>query len=372
MKLRIACLGGDGIGPEVVGAAIQVVAAAGDRFGHQCELVEAPMGLSAYQEFGTSLPQQTIDLCKSSDALLVGAEGVPAGEDNRPIDDRAILGLRRMFRLPFNIRPIKVLPPLADIGPVKASVKRKGADLIVVREIGGAAIYSGQRTLRSSVRGRRSVDTTRYTEQEVELVVRPSFELARSRRKRLHLVAYAGYFKAGDLFEIVTEEVHREFPEVELLRMNADNCTQSLVRDPSQFDVILFDDMFRAGMINDLGSAIVGSMGLLPSAELRPNLKRSGKSGGSLYGAFGLYQPIHGTASHRAGKDMADPLATVLSAALMFRYTFGLFAEANAIEEAVERVLAAGNRTYDIMEPGAAKVGCAEMGRLIAAEVSRN
>jgi 3-isopropylmalate dehydrogenase len=371
MNYRIACLGGDGIGPEVVTSTMQVVEAVCARFGHTCDMQQAPMGLAAYRELGTSLPPQTVALCKGSDAILLGAEGAPAGQDNRPISDRAILGLRKMFGLACNLRPVKVYRPLVNIGPVRPAVKQNGVDFIVIRETSGAAIYSGQRTLRSTSRGRRSIDTTRYTEQEVRRVVLPAFELARARRKRLHLVVYSGYFRAGDLFRIVSDEVHEEFPDVELLHMNADNCAQTVVRDPSQFDVILFDDLFRAGMINDLGSVVMGSMGLLPSAELRPRIARGGNNSESLSKVFGLYEPVHGTASHRAGKDVADPLGTVLSAALMFRYSFGLPHEADAIERAVETVLAAGQRTYDIMEPGMTLVGCHEMGRLVAAEVAR-
>ncbi|HEX2171349.1 MAG TPA: 3-isopropylmalate dehydrogenase [Dehalococcoidia bacterium] len=363
MEYRIAVLGGDGIGPEVVAAGVTVLKAVGRRFGHDFDFLYGDIGEVAADRYGEMLPRETLRLCERSHAILFGAQGGPAGQPARIGRGTGLLELRRRFDLFANLRPITVWEPLLGCSSLRPEIIR-GADYVIVRELTGGLIYGRPKGLYTTSRGRWAVNTLRYREREVERLLRVGFELATQRRQRLALVAQSNVLETSRLWEQVTRELAAEYADVEVEYLFPDNAAVQILRRPTTFDVIVIDNALMAGMLNDVGSVLMGSMGLPPSASLGPKFGADGRL--SLRGKIGLYEPVHGSAPHRAGLDMADPIATILSAALMCRYSFDLPEAAAAIEQGVQAVLRQGYRTYDIMEPRARRVGTQEMGDRIA------
>jgi len=368
MKFRIAVLPGDGIGPEVTAEAVKALDAVGAAFKHEFVYEYGLVGGIAMDEAGSPLPAETMRACRRADAVLLGAVGGPKWDDPkapaRPED--GLLALRKGLGLFANLRPVKVLPMLVDSTTIKPDVL-KGVDLVVVRELTGGLYFGRPKREWRTPRGRRAVDTMSYSEGEIERIIRVGFELARLRRRKLVSVDKANILSTSRLWRQVAVELAPEYPDVELRHMLVDNCAMQLVRTPSEFDVVVTENTF-GDILTDEASMLAGSMGMLPSASLGV---RGGAKTFSFSNAFGLYEPIHGSAPRRAGQDMANPAATILSAAMMLRYSLGLPVEADAIERAVLQVLEAGYRSYDIMQEGKTKVGTMRMGDLIAAGVRK-
>jgi 3-isopropylmalate dehydrogenase len=340
MRARIAVLGGDGIGPEVTAEAVRVLKGVGDRFGHEFEFTEALVGGAAIDASGSPLPPRTIDACRSSDAVLLGAVGGPQWSDPsaRVRPEQGLLELRRTLGLFANLRPVKAIPAMLDASPLKAEIVA-GTDIMVVRELTGG-IYFG----RKSRTAHEAEDVCSYTDAEVERVTRQAGRLAMGRRRRIVSVDKANVLETSRLWRSVVERVVRaEFPDVELEHMLVDAAAMHLLRRPASFDVLLTENMF-GDILTDEASMLVGSLGLLPSASLGE-------------GKVGLYEPIHGSAPDIAGRGIANPYGTVLSAAMLLRHSLDLDEEANAVETAVSDALAAGIRTADIAQPGVPPVG---------------
>jgi 3-isopropylmalate dehydrogenase len=348
--MRVAVLPGDGIGPEIIAQAMQVLR----RLGLGIETQQAPVGGAGYEASGDPLPPATLKLAKEADAILFGAVGDPRYDKleraKRP--EQAILGLRKELGLFANLRPAQVYPELAGASALKAEVVA-GLDLLIVRELTGDIYFGQPRGIRTVNDVREGFDTMRYSEPEVRRIARVGFEAARKRSKRLCSVDKSNVLETSQLWrEVVTQE-SKNFGDVELTHMYVDNCAMQLVRNPKQFDVIVTGNMF-GDILSDEASMLTGSIGMLPSAALDERGK-------------GLYEPIHGTAPDIAGKGVANPLATILSAALMLRYSLGQPQAAARIEQAVSKVLRAGLRTADIYTSGTRKVGTAEMGDAVVA-----
>ncbi len=362
MQFNLVVLPGDGVGAEVTNEAIKVLLAVGRRFDHNFNLCYGLVGGVAIDATGTALPQDTLEMCQSSDAVLLGAVGGPKWDDPkakvRPED--GLLTLRKELGLFANLRPVKVFPTLVDSTNLKPQVI-EGVDFIFVRELTGGLYFGRPKRQWRTSRGRRAVDTLAYSEQEIERIVRVGFELARTRRKKLVSVDKANVLESSRLWRQVATEVSADYPDVELEHMLVDACAMRLIQNPTYFDVLVICNMF-GDILTDEASMLAGSMGMLPSASLA-GVPREGVN------IFGLYEPIHGSAPRRAGLNMVNPMATILSAAMMLRYSFGLVKEAQAIEAAVEEILNEGYRTYDIMNEGKIKVGTKEMGDLIAEKV---
>ncbi len=359
MQFNLAVLPGDGVGPEVAGEAIKVLQAIGKRFGHNFSLHYSLVGGVAIDETGTALPEDTLKICRSCDAVLLGAVGGPKWDDPqakvRPED--GLLALRKGLGLFANLRPVKTLPMLVDSTNLKPEVIR-GVDLIFVRELTGGLYFARPKRRWQTSRGRRATDSMTYSEQEIERIVRVGFELARRRRKKLTSVDKANVLESSRLWRQVAVEVALGYHDVELDHMLVDACAMRLIQNPTYFDVVVTGNMF-GDILSDEASMLAGSMGMLPSASL---------AGVPMEGVRipGMYEPIHGSAPRRAGLNMANPIATILSIAMMLRYSLGLANEAQIVEAAVEEVLKQGYRTYDIMDEGKIKVGTREMGDLIA------
>jgi len=362
MQFNVAVLPGDGIGPEVVSEAVRVLQAVGERFGHNFNLRSGLIGGVAIDERGVALPPDTLKMCKSCDAVLLGAVGGPRWDtpEAKVRAQDGILGLRKALGLFANLRPVKVFPVLVDSTNLKPKVI-EGVDFIFIRELTGG-LYFGrpQRRWRTS-RGRRAIDSMAYSEQEIERIVRVGFELARTRRKKLVSVDKANVLESSRLWRQVAMEVAAHYPDVELEHMLVDACAMRLIQNPKHFDVLVSENTF-GDILTDEASMLAGSMGMLPSASLAGVPQEGVK-------IFGLYEPIHGSAPRRAGLNMANPIATILSAAMMLRYSLGLTKEAQTVETAVIGVLQEDYRTYDIMDEGKTKVGTKEMGELIARKV---
>ncbi len=359
MKLDLAVLPGDGSGPEVVTEALKVLKAIGNRFGHNFHLNCGLVGGVAIDKTGEALPQDTIKMCRACDAVLLGAVGGPKWDDPKakvhPED--GLLALRKGLRLFANLRPVKVFSVLTNSTNLKPEVVA-GVDLIFVRELTGGLYFARPKRQWRTTRGRKATDTMTYSEQEIERIVRVGFELARGRRKKLVSVDKANVLQSSRLWRQVAMEVAPEYPDVELEHMLVDACAMRLIQNPTYFDVIVTENMF-GDILTDEASMLAGSMGMLASASLA-GVPREGIN------IFGMYEPIHGSAPRRAGLNMANPIATILSTAMMLRYSLGLTKEAQTIEAAIEDVLQEGYRTYDIMDEGKTKVGTREMGDLIA------
>ena len=361
-QFNLAVLPGDGIGPEVTEEGIKVLKAVGERFDHSFNLWYDLVGGAAIDEGGEALTGDTLKMCKRCDAVLLGAVGGPKWDDPqakvRPED--GLLALRKGLGLFANLRPVKVFPMLVDSTNLKPDVIR-GVDFIFVRELTGGLYFGRPKKRYRTSRGRRAVDSMVYSEQEIERIVRVGFELARSRGKRLISVDKANVLESSRLWRQVAEEVAEGYPDIELEHMLVDACAMRLIQNPGYLDVLVTENTF-GDILTDEASMLAGSMGMLPSASLA-GVPQEGVR------IFGMYEPIHGSAPRRAGLDMANPCAMVLSVAMMLRYSFGLPEEAEAVENAVDRVLEAGHRTYDIVSEGHTKVGTSEMGDRIAGKV---
>jgi len=363
MKYEIAVLPGDGIGPEVVAEAVKVLEAVGRKFGPEFVFRYDDVGGAAIDKYGVALNKDTLKMCKRTRAVLLGAVGGPKWDDPlgkvRPED--GLLALRKGLGLFANLRPVKVHPVLVDSTTLKPDVVR-GVDLLVVRELTGGLYFGRPKRRWQTTRGRRAVDSMAYSEAEIERIVRAGFELARSRRRKLTSVDKANVLESSRLWRQIATELSAQYPDVELQHQLVDTCAMRLIQRPAEFDVIVTENTF-GDILTDEASMLAGSMGMLPSASLA-GIPREGTA------IFGLYEPIHGSSPKRAGQNMANPIATILSGAMMLRYSLGLSAEAEAVEHAVSRVLEDGYRTYDIMSDGMKKLGTREMGDLIAARVA--
>jgi len=348
VKATIAVLAGDGIGREVVPEAVKLLRAVGERFGHVFEFVSGDVGGQAIDKIGVPLPQETLTLAKQAAAVLLGAVGGPRWEgleySLRP--ERALLGLREQLGLFANLRPAKLYPMLAEASTLKREVI-EGLDLLVVRELTGGIYFGKPKGIEKIPGGERGINTEVYTTQEIRRIAKIAFEAARKRRRRVTSVDKANVLESSELWRRVVNEVHRDFPDVELSHMYVDNCAMQLVRNPKQFDVLVTTNLF-GDILSDEAAMLTGSIGMLPSASLGAHA--------------GLYEPIHGSAPDIAGKNLANPIATIASAALMLSYTFHLEKEAEAVESAILRTLDQGYRTKDIHSPGTRLVGTAAMG----------
>ncbi|MEE9520678.1 MAG: 3-isopropylmalate dehydrogenase [Dehalococcoidales bacterium] len=362
MRFNLAVLPGDGIGPEVIAEGIKVLQAINKRFGHEFNLNYSMVGGAAIDKTGKALPPDTLKVCKKCDAVLLGAVGGPKWDDPKakvhPED--GLLALRKGLRLFANLRPVKVFSPLVDSTNLKPEII-KGVDLIFVRELTGGLYFARPKRQWQTSRGRRATDSMTYSEQEIERIVRAGFEVARGRRKKLVSVDKANVLQSSRLWRQVAMEVAEEYPDVELEHMLVDACAMRLIQTPAYFDVLVTENMF-GDILTDEASMLAGSMGMLPSASLA-GVPKQGTN------IFGLYEPIHGSAPRRAGLDMANPIAIILSTAMMLRYSFGLIKESESVESAVAEVLQQGYRTYDIIDEGKTRVGTKKMGDLIAGKV---
>ena len=349
---KITVLRGDGIGPEIVDECIKVLDKAGEKYGFKFEYNDQLLGGCAIDATGVPYPKETEAACKASDAVLLGAVGGPKWDtqpgSNRP--EAGLLAIRESLGLFANLRPAKIFAPLKDASPIKEEIIGDGLDILIVRELTGG-IYFGDRGTYEKDGVEGAYDTERYTVPEIERILRAGFEYAMKRNKKLICVDKANVLDSSRLWRKVAERVKADYPEVELSYMYVDNCAMQLVRNPRQFDTIVTSNMF-GDILSDEASMISGSIGMLASASLAK-------------GTFGLYEPIHGSAPDIAGQQKANPLATILSGAMMLRYTFGESEAANAIEQAVDTALTQA-RTPDIYEDGFKKVTTSEMGDLVA------
>ena len=356
MQAKITLLPGDGIGPEVVAEGVKVLQAVAAKFGHTFAYTEALIGGIAIDTTGKPLPDETLAACRAADAVLLGAVGGPKWSDPsakvRP--EQGLLGLRGGLGLYANVRPVKVYPALVGASTLKPEVLA-GVDMIILRELTGG-LYFGKPQGQSGEKPNRSgVDTMFYTEGEVSRLMRLAFELARGRRKKVTSVDKANVLASSRLWRTVAHEVAAEYPDVEIEDILVDSCSMFLIRRPADFDVIATENMF-GDILSDEAAMLAGSMGMLPSASLGA-------------GKFGLYEPIHGSAPDIAGKGIANPLAMILSCAMMLRWSFGLEREADAVEAAVDAVLADDYRCGDIKTQGCKLVGTTEMGDAVVAQL---
>lgn len=358
MNYKIALIRGDGIGPEVVGEAVKVLEQVGKKFGHAFTYTDVLMGGCAIDAVGKSYPDGTAEACKACDAVLLGAVGGPkwghsTDPEKRP--ETALLSIRKDLGLYANLRPAALRPALADACPLKKETADKGIDLMMVRELTGGIYFGQKERYQTEDRGEEASDRMAYSEKEIERIGRRAFELARLRRKKVASVDKANVLETSRLWRQVMHRLAEEYSDVEYEDVLVDNAAMQLVRDPSQFDVVVTENMF-GDILSDEASMITGSIGLLPSASIGDT-------------APGLYEPIHGSAPDIAGQDKANPIATILSVAMMLRYSFHLADEANAVEQAVDAVLAEGYRTADIAKAGEKAIGTLEMGRLICERI---
>ncbi|MCX6013011.1 MAG: 3-isopropylmalate dehydrogenase [Chloroflexi bacterium] len=359
MKFNLVVLPGDGVGPEVIDSAITVLKAVGTKYGHEFNLTFGDIGGISIDRHGVALPDEVIIKSKKSDAVLLGAVGGPKWDDPkakvRPED--VLLAIRKALGLFANLRPVKMYPMLVDSTNLKPDVVR-GVDLVFVRELTGGLYFGKPKKRWQTARGRKAVDSMVYTEKEIERVIRVGFELARSRRKKLISVDKANVLETSRLWRQIAMELAPEYPDVSLEHMLVDSCSMRLIQHPSDLDVLVTENTF-GDILTDEASMLAGSMGMLPSAALN-QIPVIGKRN------FGLYEPIHGSAPKRAGQDMANPIATILSVAMLLRYSLALLKEAASLEKAVEKTLENGYRTYDIMQNNMKKIGTREMGVVIA------
>ena len=360
MKLNIACIKGDGIGPEIVTQAQKVLNRVAECYGHEIVYTDVLMGGASIDACGVPLTDEAIAAAKASDAVLMGSIGgntttspwYKLAPELRP--EAGLLKLRKSLNLFANLRPALLYPELSDACPLKKEISDAGFDMMIMRELTGG-LYFGERHTTEENGIRKAVDTLTYDENEIRRIAIKGFDIAMKRRKKVTSVDKANVLDSSRLWRKVVEEVAKDYPEVALEHMLVDNCAMQLVKDPAQFDVILTENMF-GDILSDEASMVTGSIGMLSSASLNDT-------------KFGLYEPSHGSAPDIAGKDIANPIATVLSAAMMLRFTFDLDREADAMEKAVKEILKKGYRTSDIMSEGCTLVGCTKMGELLAAEI---
>lgn len=360
---KIAALAGDGIGPEVMREAIQVLRVTERKFGFTLDITEAPVGWAGIDAAGKALPDATLALCRQSDAILFGSVGLPDRDPTVPKEERperaALLRIRKEFGLYANLRPVQLPKALAHACPLRPERQGDGIDIVVVRELIGGMYFGEPKRTGAVDGGQCAIDTMVYTTPEIERIAHVAFRTAQMRRRKVTSIDKANVLENGVLWREVVTRIGRHYPDVALEHMFVDNAAMQLVLRPTQFDVMLCENMF-GDILSDEAAALGGSLGMLPSASLGET--REGTT-------FGCYEPAGGTAPDIAGKDLANPIAQILSAALMLRHSFGLSDAAAAIEAAVGRAIAAGNRTGDIFsasEPGARKVGTREMGEAIA------
>ncbi len=350
---KIAVLKGDGIGPEVVTEAMEVLKCIGNKYHHTFLFDEKLVGGCAYDAYGTPLPDETLNACKNSDSVLLGAVG-GAKWDHLPSSLRpetgALLKLRSSLGLYANLRPAIIHKALKDASPIRSEIIGDHLDILVVRELTGG-IYFGEKGYREGRYGKEAYDVEAYSEYEIKRIVIQAFEAAMKRNKHVSSIDKANVLESSKLWRKIVTEVAENYPEVTLDHMYVDNAAMQLIRDPKHFDVIVTSNIF-GDIISDEASQITGSIGMLPSASLAQD-------------AFGMYEPIHGSAPDIAGKNIANPIATILSTAMMLKFSFGLMQEAQTIEDAVTKVLDAGYRTPDIYHEETTKVGTKEMGKLI-------
>ena len=355
MNLNIGLLKGDGIGPEIVDSAVRVLEKIASKFGHEFQFTPYLIGGAAIDATGAPLPEETVKGCLASDSVLLGAVGGPKW-DNLPGNvrpEKALLGIRAAMGLYTNLRPARLYAALKDDSPLRPDLVEKGFDIMIVRELTGG-IYFGDRGYREGKYGEEAYDTEQYSRMEIERIARAAFEAARVRNKKVTSIDKANVLETSRLWRKTVHEIAAEYPDVTVTDMLVDNAAMQLVRNPSQFDVIVTSNMF-GDILSDEASQITGSIGMLPSASIGAT-------------KVGLYEPIHGSAPDIAGQNKANPIATILSAAMMLRYAFALEAEAQAIEDAVNRVLDAGLRTADIAH-GEEALGTVEMTDAILAEI---
>ena len=360
MKLNIVCIPGDGIGPEIVAEAKKVLNKVANLYGHEINYRDVLLGGASIDVHGVPLTDETIQAAKEADAVLMGSIGGDAATSPwyqlppnlRP--EAGLLGIRKALNLFANLRPAVLYEELSDACPLRKDISEAGFDMLIMRELTGG-LYFGERYTTEENGIRKAVDTLVYNENEIRRIAKKGFDIALKRRRKVTSVDKANVLDSSRLWRKVVEEVALDYPEVTLEHMLVDNCAMQLVKDPAQFDVILTENMF-GDILSDEASMVTGSIGMLASASLNDT-------------KFGLYEPSHGSAPDIAGKDAANPIATILSAAMMLKYSFDLDQEAAAIESAVKKVLEKGYRTGDIMSKGCRRVGCKEMGDLLADEI---
>lgn len=350
--IRIAVVAGDGIGPEVMGSAISVLNRIAEKYGHEFIFQEALIGGAAFEKYSVHFPDETREVCEGSDAILFGSVGGPILEADLPkwkdCEKNALLGLRKAFSFHCNLRPAKVYPALSEICPLKESIVAKGVDLLIVRELLGDIYFGEHKTIESDGQLIAS-DIAIYKESEIKRVARNAFEAARNRRKKLTSVDKANVLDTSKLWRKVVSEVSSDFPEVALEHMLVDNCAMQIIKNPSQFDVILTANLF-GDILSDAAAVLPGSLGLTPSASLSES-------------GFGMYEPSGGSAPDIAGKNIANPIAQILSAAMMLEYSFGMIHEAKDIRQAVDSCIQSGKLTADICKDPSCSLGTKEFTR---------
>ncbi len=360
MKCKITCIPGDGIGPEIVAEAKKVLCKVAEKFGHEMQFKDILMGGASIDVHGVPLTDEAIEDCKNADAVLMGSIGGNTSTspwyklppERRP--EAGLLKLRKALNLFANLRPAYLYEELAAACPLKEEISKAGFDMMIMRELTGG-LYFGERKTVEENGVRKAIDTLTYDENEIRRIAIKGFEIARKRRNKVTSVDKANVLDSSRLWRAVVNEVAKDYPDVTLEHMLVDNCAMQLVKDPAQFDVILTENMF-GDILSDEASMVTGSIGMLSSASLNDS-------------KFGLYEPSHGSAPDIAGMDIANPIATILSASMMLRYSFNLDKEADAIDQAVKKVLEDGIRTVDIMSEGMKQVGCKEMGDRIVERI---
>ena len=356
MEKNITLLKGDGIGPEIVGQAVKVLDAVAKKYGHKFNYTEVDIGGCSIDKFGVPITGEGMEKCKGADAVLLGAVGGPKWDNVDPSirPEKALLAVRRELGLFANLRPTKLFPQLADSSPLKQSIVGNGIDLMIVRELTGG-IYFGKRYTEVVDGEKVATDYMTYSEHEIERIGRVAFESAKKRNNKLASVDKANVLDSSRLWRATMHRLAEEYPEVEYSDILVDNTAMQLIKNPTQFDVIVTENMF-GDILSDEASMLTGSIGMMPSASLSE-------------GSLGMYEPIHGSAPDIAGMDIANPIGTVMSAAMMLRYSFDMMEEADAIEAAVNKALDDGYRTPDIYKDGFKKVGCTEMGDILAKNI---
>lgn len=360
MELKITCIPGDGIGPEIITEAKKVLDAVAKKYGHTMNYTDILMGGASIDVHGVPLTDEAIETARIADAVLMGSIGgntttspwYKLPPNLRP--EAGLLAIRKALNLFANLRPAVLYEELAGACPLKEEISAAGFDMMIMRELTGG-LYFGERKTFEENGVMKAVDTLTYDENEIRRIAIKGFDIAMKRKKKVTSVDKANVLDSSRLWRKIVEEVAKDYPEVTLEHMLVDNCAMQLVKDPAQFDVILTENMF-GDILSDEASMVTGSIGMLASASLNDS-------------KFGLYEPSHGSAPDIAGKDIANPIATILSAAMMLRYSFDLDQEADDIEAAVKRVLQDGYRTVDIMSEGCTQVGCKQMGDLLAERI---
>lgn len=352
MNKKITVLAGDGIGPEIVNEAIKVLDKIGEKYNHTFEYTPVDIGGCSIDKFGVPITDEGMQKCKDADSVLLGAVGGPKWDNCPPAirPEKALLAVRRELGLFANLRPTKLFPQLASASPLKESIVGNGIDLMIVRELTGG-VYFGERKTEEVNGELVATDIMPYSEHEIERIGRVAFESAMKRNKRLASVDKANVLDTSRLWRKVMHRLSTEYPEVQYSDILVDNTAMQLIKNPTQFDVLVTENMF-GDILSDEASMLTGSIGMMPSASLSS-------------GTLGMYEPIHGSAPDIAGMNIANPLGTILSAAMMLRYSFDMSAEADNIEAAVNAVLDAGYRTGDIMQQGCTKLSCSEMGDMV-------